>query len=388
MVGIDSFIFGFRRIKIMPEDLSLVTSILIRNRLQSRIDSDGYIIVRERDFAKILELLSGRIEFTYSEPMGFPGMLCRIKHKVAIASSLCFSFLLCMFFGGIVWDVRVEGNSTITDGEVVLGLSDAGFEIGDFWRRTNLDEVEARLLGNNEKLAWVNINRRGTVAYVKVIEKEPENNAPDVIVSGYSNIIASTDCVIEEITVKRGVAVVKVGDTVKKGDLLVIGMLLEESGGGFCYAEASVIGRVSDSVSVEIQRNIVEKSSSDKKLVEIDVKFLKFSANILKSYRNLTKECDIIEDEKAYTLFGKCKLPFSITRKYIIRETSREICLSDDQLVKLANARLSSVMTSLLCDADLLSAKTSGKFTDDGYFLQSEIIFLSEVGVSQKFDVE
>ena len=44
---------------------------------------------------------------------------------------------------------------------------------------------------------------------------------------------------------------VKVGDVVKKGDLLISGVLPLELGGGFCTAQGEVKGRVADRVEVE-----------------------------------------------------------------------------------------------------------------------------------------
>ena len=61
MVRIDCLIFGYRRIRISPEDLSLASSILIRAAVSSRIDHDGTVIIRERDFGKIQGIFKGRI---------------------------------------------------------------------------------------------------------------------------------------------------------------------------------------------------------------------------------------------------------------------------------------------------------------------------------------
>ena len=159
----------------------------------------------------------------------------------------------------------MEGNESVTDGEIILALAEEGFEIGDFWFNIDKGEIETSFLLNNKKISWININRRGSVAYVKVIESDVNHSAPDDR-TGYSNIVASSDCVIEEITVKQGTAMVKPGDVVKKGDILVAGVMPSESGGGFCYADASVIGRVSDTVSVQIDRKTEKITQNNKKL--------------------------------------------------------------------------------------------------------------------------
>ena len=61
---------------------------------------------------------------------------------------------------------------------------------------------------------------------------------------------------------------------------------------------------------------------------------------------------------------------------------------SDEQLVKIASDRLTSMRLSRLAGADLLRIRTEGRFTDSGYILTSDMVFLSEVGVQVDFDIE
>ena len=388
MVKLDFLIFGYRKIKISPSDLSLVTGILIRSSVPSRINSDGTITVKERDFEKIQNLLSGRVDFSYSSVKGIYGFFKELNNKWVLISAFAVSLLIMLFSSSVVWDIRVEGNENITDSEIIVALYECGFEIGDFWFKKDLDSIESGVLDKNENLSWLNINRRGNVAYIKLLEKEENDRGQIKEEAGYSNILSNCDCVIEEITVKSGIAVVKPGDVVKKGDLLVIGSLPEEFGGGFCNAEATVKGRVSDKIEVEVLRSCAKKTDSHVKLHSITVKIFKFLLNIFKSYRNLTNECAIIEDEITYSLFGRYKLPVRIIRSYIVEESYEEVIYTDEELVNIASARLSSLMSSRLMNSDLLRIKTEGRFTEKGYLIFSDIVFLSDVGREVEFYVE
>lgn len=382
------YLFGFRRLKIEPCDLSSVTSYLLRASVPSVISNDGSITVRERDFEKTKEILQGRIEFTYSEPLGLYGFWKRLHHKCAIVISLIFSLSLVVFLSQLVWDIRVDGNEIITDKQVIESLRECGFEIGDIWFTRNKGKIEAAYLSSNENVSWININRRGTVAYVKLMEKKVSEEREEAPTLKYANIIATADCVIEEITVKRGTPLVKVGDVVKKGDILVLGALPEHSGGGFCAAEATVIGRVNDTVSVKIDRKEEKQSYTRGKLSKFSVNIFKISLNIFKRYGNLTKECDIIEDEITYSLFAKYKLPLSIHRTYLVESVREEIEYTDEELVSLAAERLNALTVSRLSSSDLLRIKTYGEFCIDGYIMTSEIVFLSDVGALCEFEIE
>ncbi len=388
MVKIDAYLFGYRRLKIDPGDLSRLTSILLRASIPSTINNDGTLTVRERDFDKIKDLITGRIEFSYSEPLGAYGLWKRLPHKGAILVSLLVSILFVVFLSGLVWDIRVEGNDTLTDTEIILALADCGFEIGDRWGSVDLSETESAFLDKYLDIAWININRRGSVAYIKLLEKD--NNKDDNIDldNEPSNLVATVDCVIEEITVKRGVAVVKAGDVVRRGDVLVLGILPAEVGGGFCNAEATVIGRVNDSVSVEIEREYDKKTEINKKLYSCRVKIFKIFLNIFKRYGNLTNECVIIENEIKCSLFDKKTIPLSISTSYITEYVFEKAFYSDEELIGIASQRLTSLTLSRIEGADLIKIKTTGNFTDRGYCITNDILFLAEVSERMKLEIE
>lgn len=387
MVRIDCLIFGYRRLKIDPEFLSEATSILLRSSIPSRISSDGTVTIRERDFLKTQALFQGRISFTHSEPLGFYGKIKKLPHKITYGISFIISAMIVVSLSGLVWDIRVDGNVNLTDSEIAVGLSDCGFSVGDFWGRINRSEIESKYLEMEDKISWININKRGTVAYISVIEKEINSEKENPSSLFYSNVVAASDCVIEEITVKRGTAVVGPGDVVKKGDLLISGVLPIESGGGFCSAEGTVIGRVSESVTVNIDRNYEKKTRIDKKLYSCSINFFKFSLNIFKIYGNLTNSCDIIENEITYSLPGGHKLPFSVSLKYIPEYSLDQSVYTDEELVRIASDRLDALMASRLATSDLLKIKTYGEFTEKGYVMRSDITFLCEVGEMWKFEV-
>lgn len=388
MVRIDCLIFGYRKIRIAPEDLSLLTSIFIRSAVFSSINADGTITVRERDFERIKTLLSGRIEFEFSEPLGLYGRWILLKNKKVIVFACIFSFILTLLLSGVVWDVRVSGNELLSEEEIVDRLNECGFGVGKIWIFSDKSRIETDLLSYDDSLSWVNINKRGTVAYVRVIERKTQTDLDDLPKYGYSNIVAKESCVIEEITVRRGVAVVKPGDVVKKGDLLVAGILPGEGGGGFCYADADVIGRVTDTVTVDLDRKYEKKEYVGSKTYSVALNFFDFSINIFKIYGKTTNEYDIIEDEIAYKHLDKYKLPFSVTVSYIPLFEKLACEYSDEEIVRLASGELSAMTNERLVGSDLVKITTNGNFTKDGYRISSHLIFLSSVGENVDFTAE
>ena len=387
MVRIDCLIFGYRRIAISPDDLSLATSILIRSSLPSRISTDGCLIIRERDFLKLQALFKGRIEFEYSDTLGLYGKIKRLRHKTALVCAGIVSLLLLIVSSNTVWDVRVEGNVNIPSADISLRLEECGLAVGDFWSGIDRSDVELKYLDSDERISWININRRGSVAYVSVIEGEADEGGKEEGFR-YSNIVASTDCVIEEITVYHGMAMVKPGDVVKKGDVLIVGVLPEGAGGGFCAADGMVVGRINDKISVEVDRKYEKTALKENKIYSISLNFFKKSLNIFKLYGNLTNKCDIIDTEKTYLLFGKCRLPFSVSISYLPSYSSIEAEYTDEELPSVASSRLDGLIAARLCLSDLLRIRTYGEFTEKGYKMWSEMVYLSDVSEQVEFKVE
>ncbi len=386
MVRIDCLIFGYRKIKISPDDLHILTSLLIRSSIPSRINSDGTIIVRERDFSKFQKILLGRVNFDASDPLGLYGKWLCLKHKISIVLSVFIAAFILIILSSIVWDVRIEGNENITDSEIMVMLSESGIEVGSFWCKVDKSRVESVLLNNEDRIAWVNINRRGVVAYVSLIEKENTHLPDNEKNGGYCNIIATEDSVIEEISVTRGTAMVKPGDTVKAGDILIAGVISAE-GGAFCHAEGKIIGRINETICVEVSRGYEKKTEIGNKPYSCDLKIFNFSLNIFKRYRNLTKECDIIDHEKAYSLLGRYRLPFSLNLKYIPEYTVEMAEYSDEEIVFVAQERLNSLTVSRLVNSDLVSIRTYGNFIEEGYSMRSDIIYHKDIGQKSYFDV-
>ena len=385
MVRIDFLVLGYRKIYIGKELLPDCCSLLLRNSVSTRIFNDGCIYVKENDFQKTKDLLSGRMNYECSDPLGIYGAWIKLKHKPFVLASIVLSIILIFFLSEIVWDIRVEGNSSLTTAVVVESLNDAGFGIGTLWSKINKSNVENAVLQQNSNLSWININRRGTVAYVSVIEKDViEGEITEKV--GFSNIVAKEDCVIEEITVKRGTPMVKIGDSVRKGEILIAGVI-DGDKGGFCYAEGYISGRVYDSVEVKIERKNVKKTLLNQKLYSIDIKLFNFFINIFKLYGNLTTEYDIINNEIKYSILGKSRLPISFNLSYIPEYGFSSSYYTDNELIEIAKQRMDSLLVSTLFDADLIAIKTVGNFTNEGYYLFSELVFTKDVGEVKEFNV-
>lgn len=387
MVRISFFVFGYRKLFVSEADVGGVISMLLRCGISAQMNSKKEICVKESDFERAALKLNGKFDFRFSEVLGIRGAWGRVKYKRGLICGAVLSVIIAVISSSLVWDVRIEGNSSIPSSVIEYELSKHGLAEGAFWRKCHNSDIEASFLSAYPSVSWININRRGGVAYVKIAESEGEDE-PETVNKGYANIVAACDCVIEEITVHRGSAAVKPGDVVKRGDVLIAGVTENEYGGEYCFAEGEIRGRISDTVTVNVDRIEAEERKSSEELVSVNVQIFNFPINIFKKYRNLESECVIIENTRVLSLFGKCNLPIRIISSYCIEYQEEREQKNDAQLVRAATERLTAATMKRLVCADLLRIRTYGDYTESGYEMSSHIVFLADVGVSVAFSKE
>jgi similar to stage IV sporulation protein len=277
----------------------------------------------------------------------------------------------------------VEGNETVSTSAIEAELDTVGIRPGVLWSSLSFNEAERHLLEESATIGWLNVNRRGSVAYVTVKEKQIKES--EIGKKLYSNIVASTDCVIEEITVKSGYPMVKAGDTVKAGQLLISGVIPSELGGGFVRAEGEVKGRVFERISVEVPRRETVTVYGEEILSECHANIFNFSINIFKNYGNLPDSYVIINDTEEMMLLGKWRLPVEIKRIYAKAVKKQSVERSDAELISIATSRLSALRKVRLSDAELLKIKTDGEFTESGYRMTSSVTVLCGIGEERIF---
>jgi hypothetical protein len=178
---------------------------------------------------------------------------------------------------------------------------------------------------------------------------------------------------------------VKVGQSVRKGQILISGVIPTELGGGYCYAEGSVKGRFTDTVSASVPQVVTDRVYTDSKIGNFSIKFFSFSINILKIYGNSADSCDIIEKTKDFKLLG-VRLPISAEYSELHHVTVSERRLSSAELTKTAADALHCKLLDLISSAELVSVSTEGEFTDDGYTMRAHAVVRDEVGTPREFD--
>lgn len=377
-----AYIWGYVEYSVEREDVSTVIELLLRAEIGA-VQKDAVVVVNAKNAREVDALLDTRVKFSRSEVKGIRGIFCKSIKCYGALLAIAFSMALLFLSSKVVWSVRIEGNAIYSEREIIEELESCGLSLGERWSKIDTGRIEGELLSKSDSISWLNINRRGSVAYVKVIEKTVFEENENI---GYTNVVAKCDAIIEEITVVSGVAKVQVGESVKKGDLLISGVIPRELGGGFCYAEGVVKGRVSDVISVNVADSYEEKCFKESSLKGISLSFFNFPINIFKSYRNLDIECDIIENKEQVS-FCKKTLPFEIIKSYRLPYEIKTRRLSEEEMISIASDRITDVLASRFEESLLLKISTKGEFEKNGYKMQTEFVCIEDIMENVPFEI-
>lgn len=384
MLRPDLLIFGYSTVTVAENDRGAAMNLLLKNGIGAALNRNGEFIIPWRKKEKVKKLFSEKIDFIISEPIGVcPFLYAKRKRYGVILGVICFVFLLYLS-SDTVWDVRIDGVDMRDEESVRADLAEAGLSVGKRWSKINRSQIEINALDISEHISWININRRGAVAYVKVRDKIVYQG--EEVPFGSANIVASRDCVIEEINVKSGYPMVKKGESVKAGELLISGVIPTELGGGFCYASGVVIGRYNDSVEAFSENVAEQKEYSERTLIKWSVNIFGKEINIFKRYGQYGECCDIIEKKKDLRLFKR--LPISFTGTYAVPYEIKTRELSADETARLCIERLRENMVKYLADKEVKRMITEGGFSPEGYRMICHMTLSSDVGKIQEFEVE
>ena len=191
------------------------------------------------------------------EIQGLLSLLCPLKGRIGLYIGVLFLFIALFFSQRVVWRIDIIGNTSVSKEEIIKELESAGLNLGTYIPNIDYDILHNKVLLNSEALAWLSVNINGNVANVVVKEKEKTSEAKEKL---YTNIVAKSDGYIDSIVVMCGKKEVKIGDVVKKGDILISGITDSQAlGVKYEHASGVVKAYVNKEINIKIPLKTTEK---------------------------------------------------------------------------------------------------------------------------------
>ncbi|WP_211745487.1 sporulation protein YqfD [Paenibacillus sp. Marseille-Q4541] len=203
------------------------------------------------DFFKLRPLLKRTgCRVRVKQRIGFPFFTARVmKRKLFITGALLF-FILLFTMSSLVWDVEVKGNVKMTEEEILAVARKEGlypFQLS--FRLPEQDKLAKDMVQQLPAASWIGVMREGTKVTIQVVEADEPEKKP---LMSPRHLISKTDAVITEIYAEQGRPVVQKDKRVKKGDILISGILGDEENTQNVVAKGEVKGLVWHEYNIEV----------------------------------------------------------------------------------------------------------------------------------------
>lgn len=144
------------------------------------------------------------------------------KRKLFFIGMILFAvivYVLSLF----IWDIDIEGEQTHTKESILKYLQTRQIHLGILKKNIHCKKIETMLREQYDDVGWVSAEMVGTRLKIKLLEtdlpkQKIKKNPPH-------HLIASKNGKVISIITRKGTPLVKIGKRVKKGDLLVSGIL-------------------------------------------------------------------------------------------------------------------------------------------------------------------
>ncbi len=325
--------------------------------------------MKARDYYRLRSLIRYRkCSVRIYKKKGLPFITYRTSRRKAFFIGLMVFFMLLKIISSMVWFIEIEGNEKISLDQLEAIILNSGIHRGKWINDLDLKSLEKTILKELHQISWVDASMKGTRLTVKIVEKTLFDKIE------LTDVIAGRPGIITQMIVLKGKSMVKEGETVQKGQLLIKATNRYEA-----YANPDYDGNLPPYLppadeEIEPAQGIVKarvwyegygeaeliltKEYPTKKsegLIEIKIGSKIFH---LSGPRQINYEHYIVEKEvKSLSLWRKITLPIEIIKR-VYRET---VIYREERSVETASflakdQALKSILNSLRSDAIIIQA--------------------------------
>lgn len=155
--------------------------------------------------------------------IGFPFFLHRFKSRIVFFAGTIYFLWFVWLLSCFLFDIRISGGFLHTEDELLSYLKTQNIVCG--MRRSDIDcaEIERRMRIDYPDIGWVSAELLGSKLLLRISEtqaKQESTKGTEPV-----HLVAAADGIIEQLVIRTGRKMVSVGDVVRKGDILVSGVV-------------------------------------------------------------------------------------------------------------------------------------------------------------------
>ena len=317
---------------------------------------------------------------------GLPRVAWKYRKRYGIFLGFAVSAIMMILSGMIVWNVRIVGNSRLDEGQIKDALRQSGLDVGMWIWDIDTPVLENKILIENDEIAWISINIKGSVAEVEIRESVPEPPDGNMLCA---DLVAASDGVVEWIEGARGNALVTAGDTVSAGDVLISGYYPadETVGERYTVARGKVYARTTRIFEISVPLTYERKRYTGEQKTKNYLVFFKKEVKIFGNSRNLWKNCDTINTVEYFETLLHDTLPFGIRTQRYLEYVTETVTRSEESAIELALYMLRCKMADGVSDGTLMKKEIIGEFVDGEYRLVCKAEYIENIAVTVEREI-
>ena len=178
-----------------------------------------------KDFKKIRKIAKKtKCKVGIDRKKGVPFFLHKYKKRKFFLAMFLIIILALFILSKFIWNIEIKiTGDDLTEEKILSSLNENGLFIGERKSDIDIKEIVNNIRLARSDIAWIGIELKGTNAIVEVVEAEEK---PEIIAQDeYCNIVSDKEGKIVKINANTGTAMVKPGDVVKEGTLLIGGWM-------------------------------------------------------------------------------------------------------------------------------------------------------------------
>ena len=324
-------------------------NILLNNVITT--DNGCCMEISVRDFKKLKKparICGVRIKIIQKD--GLPFVIHKYRRRYFFIHGIMIFVLVNIIMSGYLWRIQITGNMHYSSKEIINYINRMNIHYGMKTGRIACEDIEAGLRQNFDRITWVSADVNGSRLRINI--KEDDTGKSDYAQTAESDICAAEDGRIVSIITRSGTPIVKAGDEVKKGDVLVMSKVesFNESGESFgvryVCADADIITGTSINYNDSVLREYELKEYTGRihtgTGIKIGDRLINYNVSKCK-YDNY----DVFTEYKEITPYENMNLPISYAYFYYKEYNITTSDHTDDELENILNANLMNYLEKI-----------------------------------------
>lgn len=312
------YIFGYVRITVEGYYIERFINICTTNKiliwnLKRNQKVKMQLNVGIKDFYEIIKIAKKlKCKVKIENKRGIPFLINKYRKRKIFLLSLVLIIVGLYVSSNYIWNVEIQVEENLKLENIEEDIEQAGLKIGIKKNNINIQEVSNKIRLERDDISWIGIDIKGTNAIVKVVKAK---EAPIIIdEKEYCNIVAKKSGTITQIIAQNGTSIVKVGDKVEQGQILIQGIMEGKyTGIRYVHSLGEVKGITEYTKTKQFPLKKEQKIKTGNQEKKYKIKFNKIQINFYKTLSKF-KIYDTIEEEKKFRIFSNLYLPISVTK--------------------------------------------------------------------------